>query len=37
MWEVDVMTELPSTRDGLMKQSSLSEQMSDYKQRYGYV
>ena len=37
MWEVDVMTEPPSTWDRLMKQSSLAEQISDYKQRYGYV
>ena len=37
MLEVDVMTEPPSIQDGLMKQSSLAEQISDYKQRYGYV
>ena len=37
MWEVDVMTKPPSTQDWLIKQSSLAEQMSDYKQRYGYV
>ena len=34
MWEVDVMTEPPNTQDGLMKQSSLAEQINDYKQRY---
>ena len=37
MWEVNVMTEPPSTQDRLMKQSSLAEQISDYKQRYQYV
>ena len=36
MLEVDVMTKPPTTQDWLMKQSSLAEQMSDYKQRYGY-
>ena len=29
MWEVDVMTEPPSTQDKLVKESSLAEQMSD--------
>ena len=37
MWEVDVMTEPPSTQDRLIKQSPLAEQINDYKQRYGYA